>query len=280
MSQRYPSDVLAPGWRQAGRVRSTPVAAEIGLVVEDVASGFCGAVVRVEAGLLTLEDRHGQRRGFRLGPGFLIDGRPVELTAPTRQARSVRHTASGSLVADPAPAKVAQPSRIWVEGIHDAELVEKVWGDDLRYLGVVVEPLGGIDQLAERVAAFAPTASRRLGILVDHLIEATKETHIVTGVRQGPYSRDVLITGHRYIDIWQAVRPAALGLAAWPTVPRGQDFKRGTCAQLGWPYDSEADLGRAWQRILSRVTSWRDLDRPFVTEVERLIDFVQPDDLA
>ena len=34
-----------------------------------------------------------------------------------------------------------------MEGKHDAELVEKVWGHDLRIEGVVVEPLHGVDDL-------------------------------------------------------------------------------------------------------------------------------------
>jgi hypothetical protein len=182
------------------------------------------------------------------------------------------------LAAPPGSAKVAQESRIWVEGIHDAELIEKVWGDDLRYLGIVVEPLGGIDHLDERVTGFAPDPSRRLGILADHLIQASKETRIVNQVIKGQYGPYLLVTGHRYVDIWQAVRPRALGIAAWPEVARGQDWKRGICTGLGWPARTQADLARAWRRILAGVHSWEDLDRPFVTEVERLIDFVQPTD--
>ncbi|HEU4490684.1 MAG TPA: DUF3097 family protein [Jiangellales bacterium] len=60
-------------------------------------------------------------------------------------------------------ARVARASRIYVEGRHDAELVEKVWGDDIRVEGVVVEVLGGIDDLPARVAAFRPGPGRRLG---------------------------------------------------------------------------------------------------------------------
>jgi hypothetical protein len=252
----------------------------VGLVVEDPTSGFCGAVVTWENGLVVLEDRHGKRRSFPLGPGFWLEGRPVELVAPVRRPASPAYTASGSLVGAPAAAKVAHASRIWVEGRHDAELIEKVWGDDLRYLGVVVEPLGGIDNLEARVAEFAPGQDRRLGVLVDHVVIGSKETRIVQTVMRGPAGEFVLLTGHRYVDIWQAVRPSALGIAAWPEVPKGQDWKRGICAGLGWPNRRPEDLARAWRRILGAVTTWEDLDRPFVTEVERLIDFVQPDDTA
>jgi len=171
------------------------------------------------------------------------------------------------------PAKVALPSRIYVEGRHDAELVERVWGADLRHVGVVVEYLGGIDDLPAVVESFAPERGRRLGVLVDHLVPGTKESRIVERV-SGDY---VLVTGHQYIDIWEAVRPGRLGLEAWPRIPKGQDWKRGVCAALGWPNRTQADVAAAWQRILGRVGSWRDLDQRLLTEVERLIDFVTTD---
>ncbi|MCL2482958.1 MAG: DUF3097 domain-containing protein [Propionibacteriaceae bacterium] len=276
---RYSSDVLAPGWRKAGKPVTTPQTLEVGLVVEDPTSGFVGAVTRWENGLVVLEDRLGKLKSFPIGPGFWVDGKPVELKVPGRASATPTHTRSGSRIAPTTAPKTAHESRIWVEGIHDAELIEKVWGDDLRYLGIVVEPLGGIDHLAERVEQHAPHDTRLLGILVDHLIQGTKETRIVTGVMKGQYADAVLITGHRYVDIWQAVRPSSLGLQAWPEVPRGTDWKQGICAGLGWPHRTPEDLARAWRKILAHVKSWEDLDRPFVTEVERLIDFVQPDDL-
>ena len=55
-----------------------------------------------------------------------------------------------------APARVARASRIWVEGDHDAALVERIWGDDLRAEGVVVEPLRGIDDLVTQAAPSGP----------------------------------------------------------------------------------------------------------------------------
>ena len=48
----------------------------------------------------------------------------------------------------------------------------------------------------------------------------------------------VRVLGHPYVDVWQAVRPAALGIAAWPEVPRGTPWKEGVCAGLGWPVDA------------------------------------------
>ena len=62
-----------------------------------------------------------------------------------------------------ARARVAREGRIYVEGKHDAELVEKVWGHDLRIEGVVVEPLHGVDDLPAIVRDFRPAAGRRRG---------------------------------------------------------------------------------------------------------------------
>ena len=167
-------------------------------------------------------------------------------TAPTR-------TASGSVAVPRRRAKVALASRIYVEGRHDAELVEQVWGDDLRVEGVVVEYLGGIDDLVAIVEEFRPGPGRRLGVLVDHLVAGSKEARIAEAVRRGPGGAHTLVVGHPFIDIWQAVKPARLGISAWPVIPKGTDWKRGVCRALGWPHAQQADTARAWQRIRGRV---------------------------
>ncbi|HET9126746.1 MAG TPA: DUF3097 domain-containing protein [Propionibacteriaceae bacterium] len=278
---RYGSDVLSTGWQQAGRKTSRDLPLELDLVVEEPLSGFCGAVVGWENGLVVLEDRHAKRRSFPVGPGFLLDGEPVALRIPARQgtARAADRTASGSRKGEAESAKVALPSRIYVEGRHDAELVEKVWGDDLRHVGVVVEFLGGIDDLVGVVDEFRPEPGRRLGVLVDHLVPGSKESRIAAQVGRSGYGDYVMITGHRFIDVWNAVLPVTVGLKAWPAVPRDVDFKKGTLAALGQPHRDQADIARGWQAILGRVRSWRDLDPRFNTEVERLIDFVTQDHL-
>ncbi|MEA4945042.1 MAG: DUF3097 family protein [Propionicimonas sp.] len=270
-ASRYDRDVLAPGWQQAHRRVSVETPVSVGLVVEEPTSGFVGAVVRWENGLVVLEDRKGARRSFPFGPGFWIDGSPVDLRPPARSRPvAATHNASGSRVAAAAPAKVARASRIYVEGWHDAELVEKIWGDDLRVEGVVVEYLGGIDDLPAIVDEFAPGPRRRLGVLVDHLVTGTKETRIVDQVRSG----SVLVTGHPFIDIWTAIRPERAGLAAWPEVPRGIDYKTGLSRALGRPASGQADIAQTWRWLLGRVRDWRDLDPALPREVERLIDFV------
>jgi hypothetical protein len=178
-------------------------------------------------------------------------------------------TASGSRAVVGARARVARASRILVEGVHDAELVERVWGDDLRVEGVVVERLDGADHLDGVVGAFAPGPGRRLGVLLDHLVSGTKEARLAAAVRHA----HVLVTGTPFVDVWEAVRPAAVGIDAWPSVPMGTPWKDGVCAALG-----VTDARRFWRHILDSVNDWKDLETPFVSAVERLIDFVTGED--
>ena len=275
---RYGSDVLASDWRAPARGRATAAEATVGLVVEEVMTDFCGEIVAVDRdlGTLTLEDRRGRRRAFPLGPGFLLEGRPVALTAPvTRTAPTApRRTASGSVAVPGARARIARESRIFVEGRHDAELVEKVWGDDLRVEGVVVEYLGGVDDLVTMLRDFGPGPGRRVGVLVDHLVPGSKESRIADDVRRSPAGEHVLVVGHPFVDVWAGVKPERLGLAAWPDVPRDVEWKHGICAALGWPHADQADLARAWQQILSRVTTYADCEPALLGRVEELIDFV------
>ncbi|RXZ70729.1 DUF3097 domain-containing protein [Agromyces albus] len=272
---RYGGDVLAGDWKTRGRRTIPVVEAERDLVVELASNGFCGAVVAVEKQTVTLEDRFGARRMFPLGHGFLVEGTLVELVMPKPKAPAGRlRTASGSFAVASAPAKVALPSRIFVEGRHDAELVEKVWGADLRIEGVVVEYLEGVDVLGDVLDEFRPGPGRRVGVLVDHLVPGSKEQRIADAARRGPHGAHVLVVGHPYIDIWQSVKPARLGRDAWPEIPRGIEWKHGICEAFGWPHAEQADIARAWQRILGRVRGYGDLEPALLGRVEELIDFV------
>ncbi|HEY0888556.1 MAG TPA: DUF3097 domain-containing protein [Nocardioides sp.] len=278
MADRYGSDVLATDWRAPKRGRAVEAPADLGLVVEEVTTDWCGEIVAVDRdlGTLTLEDRRARRRTFPLGPGFLLEGRPVILVAPVRAAAPAgpKRTASGSIAVPNAPARVARASRIFVEGRHDAELVEKVWGDDLRIEGVVVEYLGGVDDLADHLKDFRPGPQRRVGVLVDHLVRGSKESRIADAIVRSPVGQHVRIVGHPFVDIWQAVKPDRLGLGAWPTIPRTIEWKKGVCQHLGWPHRDQADIARAWQHILSKVKSYDDLEPALLGRVEELIDFV------
>ncbi|MCB9411627.1 MAG: DUF3097 domain-containing protein [Actinobacteria bacterium] len=271
MFDRYGPDVLA---HPPEPTPAPEVTVERGLVVECASTGFCGAVMGVEktggGWAAVLEDRHGRRRLFPLDPAaFLLEGRPVTLVRPAAGPRAQRISASGSRVVEDLRAQVARGSRIWVEGRHDAELVERVWGHDLRVEGVVVEPLHGADDLPDRLDEFAPGPGRRVGVLLDHLVPGSKETRIAAQVtaRFGGY---VEVAGHPFVDIWAAVKPTSVGITAWPEIPPGQPWKQGVIAALGWE-GVEAD---AWRRILAAVDSYTDLEPALLGRVEQLIDFV------
>ncbi len=251
--------------------------AQLGLVVEHRDSGFCGAIVKVDPAGVTLSDRMTRERTFPWERGsFAVDGRPVSLVLPVSDPHHdddplARRTASGSIaVAGRPAARIARASRILVEGIHDAELVERVWGDDLRVEGVVVERLDGIDHLADVVAEFGPGPDARLGVLVDHLVPGSKEARLAAAVAH-PH---VLVTGTPYVDVWQAIRPKVLGIDAWPHIPRDRSWKEGMIEALGLP----TEPGRAWRVLLARVRTYADLEPDLVGAVERLVDFVcEPD---
>jgi hypothetical protein len=263
----YGQDVLSGDWRRPKRGQIPKVPAEPDLVVEDAEGRFCGAVVACDKEAVTLEDRFGRRRIFPLVPaGFLLDGKPVTLVRPAAAPQGAKRSASGSVAVEGLRARVARESRIYVEGVHDASLVEKIWGHDLRVEGVVVEFLEGVDDLPAIVAEFAPEPGRRLGVLVDHLVPGSKESRIAAQVT----GDHVLIVGHPYVDIWQAVKPSALGIAGWPDVPRGLPWKEGVIAALGWRMDPQG----AWRHILGRVETFADLEPELLGRVEELIDFV------
>ncbi len=246
----YPSEPAAPG-----------------MAIVHRASRFAGRLVRLERDEVHVRAPGGTERVFRAAPGaFEVDGRAVTLVRPlAKRTLQPAVTASGSLAVAGHRARVAQSSRILVEGIHDAQLVERVWGDDLRVEGIVVERLDGIDDLGEVVRSFAPRQGHRLGVLVDHLVSGSKESRLAAAV-DGPH---VLVTGTPFVDVWEAVKPSAVGIPGWPQVPRGVDWKTGVCRQLG-----VADPPEMWRRILAAVNTYADLQPELVGAVERLIDFV------
>ncbi|MDP9934233.1 hypothetical protein J2T11_000557 [Paenarthrobacter nicotinovorans] len=273
-----PQDLTAPAKRQLPEV---PV--QRGMVLEDVQSGWVGEVTRVERTggmhIVALEDRRGKTKSFQLGYGFLLEGQAIRLMPPAPRppaaAVPAGRTASGSVKVEGQRAQVAKASRIWVEGKHDAELVEKVWGDDLRVEGIVVEPLHGVDDLKSAIAAFRPGPDRRLGVLVDHLVQGSKESRIAAEAMTVPGAAgNVLIVGHPYVDVWQAIRPKVLGIEQWPAVARGTDWKTGILTAFGWPHDTSEDIGLGWQRLLGAVRSYADLEPSLLGRVEEVIDFL------
>jgi hypothetical protein len=251
------------------------VEARPGLQVSERGTNVAGVVVSLAKGLVTVRGADGRDRVAKIREGsFMVDGRQVTLVParPTGSAGAPARTASGSVAVAGAKARIARASRILVEGVHDAELVEKVWGDDLRIEGVVVEVLDGADNLAEVVRSFGPRPNRRLGILLDHLVDDTKETRLAASIDHP----DVLVTGHPYVDVWAAIKPSVIGIAAWPDIPRGQSWKDGICRQVGPALGAgaESDPRLFWKRLVGSVSSWTDLQPGLVGAVEQLIDFV------
>lgn len=273
-ADRYGDDVLAGDWKKSKRPPVRVVDAVRDLVVEETRSGFTGAILRVEATTVELVDWKDRARVFPLTSAFAIDGEPVRLQVPKAAQGGRARSASGSFAVVDAKARVALPSRIFVEGRHDAELVEKVWGHDLRVEGVAVEYLEGVDHLADVLKAFKPGPGRKVGVLVDHLVKGSKESRIADAVAKSPLGQHVLVVGHPYVDVWQSVKPGRLGLREWPVIPRSIEWKHGICEALGWPHDEQADIARAWQRILGQVRTFADLEPSFLGRVEELIDFV------
>ena len=234
-----------------------------GIRVLHRASGFTGELLALDGDDVVLRGHTGLEKRYRNLPGtFALDGTPTHLVpvrtsspgddAGTRVAEG-RRTASGSRAVVGAKARVARGSRIWVEGVHDAELVEKVWGDDLRIEGIVVERLDGADHLEAEVRTFGPGPGQRLGVLLDHLVTGSKEARLAAAVRD-PH---VLVTGTPYVDVWEAVRPRAVGIEAWPVIPKGQDWKQGICRALG-----VEEPWMMWRRILDSVHDWKQLEQP------------------
>jgi len=272
MAEIYSKGILSEpidldGGSRTNRKTYPPQPATLGLDVVHVATGCFGAIVEFTEAAVTVRDDSGRDHRFRNTAGsFTVDGRHVQLVTPkVTPSTEPKITASGSISAGVVPARVARASRILVEGIHDAELIEKVWGDDLRAEGIVVEPLGGIDGLVEIVRGFGPQPGRRLGILVDHLVDRSKESRLAATVDHP----DVLIRGHRFIDVWAAIDPKLVGLDAWPEVPRDREWKEGICEAVG-----VAEPRAFWKQLLGRVGDYRDLDPSLVGAVEELIDFV------
>ena len=265
-NDRWTVDDVLDGFREP---QYPSVEVRPGMTLTHTGSNTSGEVAGfAEGDTVVLIDASGGRKHFRAHDGaFLHNGIRVALRQPSAPAAPARRfTASGSVAAESSRAKVAAASRIWVEGIHDAELLEKVWGDDLRDIGIVVEPLHGADDLESAVADFGPGPQRRLGILLDHLVVGSKESRIAEAARH----EAVMICGHPYVDVWAAIRPDTIGIAGWPDVPKGEPWKEGVIEALGLAMEPS----RFWHQVLEATKSYRDLETPLVNAVEQLIDFV------
>ncbi len=243
------------------------VAAKADMALLHRSTGIRGKLWKFTGEIVVLRTPDGRQHTFENHPGaFAHQGGTVTLvraSPPPSGPPSTRKSAAGGIVSVDQQARVARASRLWVEGDHDARFLERVWGDELRELGIVVEPMGGIDDLVAAVAEFAPGPSRQLAILVDHLVPGSKESRLAEQVR----GEHVLVVGHPFVDIWQCVRPRSMGIDAWPEVPKGEEWKAGVCRRLGW-----GDPRDGWRRVLSAVNTFADLEPQLVGAVETALD--------
>ena len=258
-------DLNAPARRKPSYPKQ---AADLGMVVRHRTSGTIGHIIQFDPNWTTLRDEHGREHRLRTEAGaFSVRGQTVDLVRPAvKKEHKIQRTASGSVAVPNAPARMARASRLVVEGQHDAELIEKVWGDDLRLEGVVVEVMHGADDIAEYVRGFGPKPGRKLAMLLDHLVPGTKEWHLAMEVTD-PH---VLIAGHPFVDVWETIKPETIGIKSWPVIEKGTDWKTGICH--AWGTDDETGL--VWKRLLGQVKTYADLEPSMVRAVEEMIDFV------
>ena len=128
----------------------------------------------------------------------------------------------------------------------------------------------GSTRVVDAPAKVAAPSRIWVGVLADPLVAGSKETRLTDQVGE-----HVLVTGHPYIDIWSAVKPERLGIRAWPDIPRGEDWKTGVCARLGWANPQEG-----WNRVYRAVSTYKDIDSTLIGAVERLVDFVTTPELT
>ena len=119
-----------------------------------------------------------------------------------------------------------------------------------------------IDEFCERFVYFV--AGYLFAARIFALADAVRREH-------APH---VVVLGHPYVDVWQAIRPQVLGIEAWPVVPRGTPWKNGVLAGLGRPSTTPEDVAEGWRWLLSHVRTYADLEPSLLARVEELIDAV------
>ncbi len=218
--------------------RTVPeVPAEPGLVVEDPASGFCGAVVAADAREVTLEDRHGRRRVFPLLPAGV----------PGRGRRG--HAGAARAARPAAPARSASGSVAGgrAHGAHRAGGADLGGGPARRRAGgagVGPRPAGrgrrrGADARHGRPGRRGRGVRARARGGGSGCWSTTswpgRRSPAAAAASPGPH---VLVTGHPYVDVWQAVKPSVVGIRAGRgcrAAPTGRPGSAPRCAGASRP---------------------------------------------
>ena len=229
---------------------------------------------------VTLEDRRGKRRTFPLGPGFLLEGRPVILVAPVRAAGPAGAHADGVRARSPCPAP--RPGWPGPAGSSSRAGTTPSWS---RRSGATTcgsrawswSTSSGVDDLAEHLRDFRPgpgAPGRRARRPPRAGLQGEPDRRRRSRKSPGRQARaDRRPPVHRHLAGGEA--RAGSASRRWPTVPRDIEWKKGVCQQLGWPHRDQADIARAWKHILGGVRVLRTTSSPrLLGRVEELIDFV------
>jgi hypothetical protein len=112
---------------------------------------------------------------------------------------------------------------------------------------------------------FGPAPHRRLGILVDHLVEGSKETRAAHAVAGPDCSSPASV--RRRVAGGEAV---VVGIRAWPVGAARDGLEAPVCA----PRCAGASRPTGRVGCSGPVRSYRDLETPLIGAVEQLIDFV------
>ena len=234
------------------------------------AARWCAARRRPAACTVTLEDRHGRHRVFPLGPGFLVDGRPVALVRAAPAARGGAAPAYGLGLGRRArragPGRPRRPDlrrgparrRAGREGVGRRPARR---GRRRRAPRRHRRPAGRRARLRARAGPPARRARRPPG---------ARQQGVPAG-RAGRCSPHVRVVGHPYVDVWQAVRPAAprhRGLAGGPArhAVEGGRLRRRSAGRSTRPPPGAASSARS-----RRTPTWSP---SLLGRVEELIDFV------
>jgi hypothetical protein len=234
------------------------VEAAPGLMIEEAGTGFRGAVQGVQGRLMRVEEFGGAERLFPLGPGFLLEGQPIVMVAPS---------------GDGVTSIERRADRFFVDGPEIGGLVEKLWGANLRLRGIHIEILESLASFDLVVKRLRPGPELRVAVLIDRHPVRSREAEIAEWLALGPDHEHIALAAVPFWDIWESVSPRRLGLLSWPSVAHGPDWRRDVLAAVGWP-NSPADVAAAWERILDSVHTVADLEPRLLDRVEQLIDFV------
>ena len=287
LGNRYAKDVLAQGWQQQAKKVVPEIALERGMVLEDATTGFCGAVTRWENGLVVLEGRDDKRRSFPIGHGLLLEGKPVAVTVPPRRPAGCggwRDHRAGRRRAR-SPVRPSGPRWHCPAGSTSRVGTTPSWSRRSGATTCATSAWWSSSWTASTtsltiVAEFRPERGRRLGVLADHLVPGSKESRIAAGVAKGPYGAYVLVAGHPFIDIWQAVKPADWGCRRGPTCRAAPTSSTAPARRWVGRTATKPTSGAPGSGSWPTSTSWSDLERGLLTPVEQLIDFVTQDHIS